>query len=144
MPSSDYDPILPRNPITRQRHRREVFWQITFPIILICLVILILAVLTVGLSADSASTWADISLIYMIVPALLFTLLTMIFLAAGVYLTIKLLHILPFYFYKGHNWFLLVNLRVGSLGDRLAEPFLRVRVWKAGAGALGRQIRPRK
>ena len=144
MPNRDFDPILPRNPITHQRHRREVFWQITFPVILVCVILLVLAVLAVGLSAESASTWADISLIWMIIPALLFSLLAMILLAAGVYLTIKLLYLLPFYFYKGHNWFLLVNLRVGNIGDRLAEPFLRVRAWKAGAGALGRQMRRSK
>lgn len=141
MTNPDYDPLLPRNPLTDQRHRHETFWQITLPLILACLVLLVLAVLAAGLSTQDASRWADISLIWMIIPALLFSLLTMIFLAAGVYLTIRLLHILPFYFYRGHNWFLLVNLRVGRIGDRLAEPFLKVRVWKAGASALSRQIR---
>jgi hypothetical protein len=143
MPNTDYDPILPRNPITYQRHRREVFWQITFPIIVVCVILLILAVLAAGLTSESASTWADISLIYMIIPALLFSLLTMIVLAGLVYVTIRLIQLLPFYFFKGHNWFLLVNLQIGRLGDSLTEPFLRLRAWKAGAGALGRQIRRR-
>ena len=141
MQNKDYEPILPRNPITHQRHRREVFWQITFPILLVSLALLLLAVMAAGLSSEKASTWADISLIWMIIPALIFTLLTMIILAALVYLTIKLLHILPFYFFKGHNWFLLVNLRTGHIGDNLAEPFVRLRAWKAGAGALSRQVR---
>lgn len=143
MADPDYTRLLPRNPLTYQRHRREMFWQITLPVIVTCLVLLVLAVFAAGLSTERASRWADISLIWMIVPALLFSLLTMIFLAAGVYLTIRLLHILPFYFYKGHNWFLLVNLRVGRIGDRLAEPFLRVRAWKAGADSLSRQLRRR-
>ena len=141
MRNKDYEPILPRNPITHQRHRREVFWQITFPILVISVILLLLAVMATGLSAEKASTWADISIIWMIIPALIFSLLTMILLAALVYLTIKLLHILPFYFFKGHNWFLLVNVRVGRINDSLAEPFLRLRAWKAGAGALGRQVR---
>ena len=141
MRTKDYEPILPRNPITHQRHRREVFWQITFPILVISVILLLLAVMATGLSAEKASTWADISIIWMIIPALIFSLLTMILLAALVYLTIKLLHILPFYFFKGHNWFLLVNVRIGRIDDRLAEPFVRLRAWKAGAGALGRQVR---
>ena len=141
MQNKDYEPILPRNPITHQRHRREVFWQITFPILVISVILLLLAVMATGLSAEKASTWADISIIWMIIPALIFSLLTMILLAALVYLTIKLLHILPFYFFKGHNWFLLVNVRIGRIDDRLAEPFVRLRAWKAGAGALGRQVR---
>ena len=141
MQNPGYDPVLPRNPITHQRHRREVFWQITFPVIVVCMILLVFAVLAAGLSAERASTWADISLIWMIIPALLFSLLIMILLAAAVYLTLWLLRILPFYFYKGHNWFLLVNLQVGRIGDNLAEPFLRLRAWKAGAGALGRQVR---
>jgi len=144
MPNTGYDPILPRNPVTHQRHRREVFWQITFPIIIICVILLVLAILVTGLSAESASTWADISLIWMIIPALLISFLTMILLAGGVYLTLWLIRNLPFYFFKGHNWFLLVNLRVGRFGDGLTEPFLRLRAWKAGAGALGRQVRRKK
>jgi hypothetical protein len=144
MPSRDYDPLLPRNPITHQRHRREVFWQISLPFVITCLIVLVLAVLATGLSAESASTWADISLIYMIIPALLFSLLAMVILAAGVYLSLRLLRILPFYFFRGHNWFLLVNLRVGRFSDSLVEPFLRVRAWKAGASTLGRQVRRRK
>ena len=144
MQTPGYDPVLPRNPITHQRHRREVFWQITFPFLVVNLVLLVAAVLVAGLSADNASTWADISLIWMIIPAMLFSILTTILLAGGVYLTLRLLGILPFYFYKGHNWFLLVNLQVGRIGDRLAEPFLRVRAWKAGAEALGRQVQRNK
>ena len=141
MQNKDYEPIMPRNPITHQRHRREVFWQITFPILVISVILLLLAVMATGLSAEKASTWADISIIWMIIPALIFSLLTMILLAALVFLTIKLLQLLPFYFFKGHNWFLLVNVRVGRINDSLAEPFLRLRAWKAGAGALGRQVR---
>jgi hypothetical protein len=141
MRNKDYDPVLPRNPITHQRHRHEVFWQITFPIIVVGGLLLILAALAAGLSTEDASTWADISIIWMIIPALFISLVIMILLAGGVYLTLRLLHILPFYFYKGHNWFLLVNLRIGRIGDNLAEPFLRLRSWKAGAGALGRQMR---
>lgn len=141
MTGPNYDSVLPRNPITHHRHRREVFWQVTLPVVMACLLLLVLAVLAAGLSSERASKWADISLIWMIIPALLFSLLTMILLAAGVYLTLRLLHILPVYFYRGHNWFLLVHLRVGSMGDRLAEPFVRVRAWKAGASALGSQLR---
>jgi hypothetical protein len=141
MQNKDYEPILPRNPLTHQRHRREVFWQVTFPILVVSVVLLLLAVMATGLSTEKASTWADISTIWLIIPALIFSLLAMILLAALVYLTIKLLHILPFYFFKGHNWFLLVNVRIGRISDNLAEPFLRLSAWKAGAGALGRQVR---
>lgn len=139
MPSRDYDPLMPRNPLTHQRHRREVFWQISLPFIVGCLILLVLAVLATRLSAESASTWADISLIYMIIPAMFFSLLAVIILSAGIYLTLRLLRALPFYFFRGQNWFLLVNLQAGRIGDRLVEPFLRVRAWKAGATALGRQ-----
>lgn len=144
MQTPDHDPVLPRNPITHQRHRREVFWQISFPVIVASITLLIFAVLATGLTAAGASTWADISIIYMIIPALFFSLLIMILLAALVYLTLRLLHILPFYFYKGNNWFLLVNVRVGRIGDNLTEPFLRLRSWRAGADALGRQVRRKR
>lgn len=134
---------LPRNPITHLRHRREVFWQITFPFVVVTLILLVLAFLAAGLSPERASRWADISLIWLIIPALLFSLLTMVFLGAGVYLITQLMRVLPFYFYRGHNWFLLVNLRVGRIGDKLTEPFLRLSAWKAGANALMRQARRR-
>ncbi|OGO35523.1 MAG: hypothetical protein A2W35_21430 [Chloroflexi bacterium RBG_16_57_11] len=141
MQNKDKQPILPRNPITHQRHRREVFWQITFPILVVSLALLLLAIMATGLSPVRASKWADVSIIWLIIPALIFSVLLMVIIAALVYLTLRLLHILPFYFFKGHNWFLLVNLRIGRIGDHLVEPFVRLRAWKAGAGALGRQVR---
>jgi hypothetical protein len=141
MENKDFKPILPRNPITHERHRREVFWQITFPLIAISLALLLLAVMAAGLSTEKASKWADISLIWMIIPALIFSLLFMVIFGALVYLILQLLHLLPVYFFKGHNFFLMVNLRIGRINDGLVEPFLRLRAWKAGAGALGRQVR---
>jgi hypothetical protein len=144
MENKDYEPILPRNPLTHQKHRHEVFWQIIFPFLVISLVLLLLAVMATGLSTEKASKWADISIIWMIIPAPLFSFLTTILLGALVYLTLRLMHLLPFYFFKGQNWFVLVNVRLGHVGDSLAEPFLRIRAWKAGAGALGRQVRRKR
>lgn len=46
--------LPPRNPLTHARHKREVFWQITFPVMLGVLLVLVMVVLLVVLALQEA------------------------------------------------------------------------------------------
>ena len=68
--------VLPeRNPKTHAAHRKEVGWQITLPLIIGCL---LLALLMTGVIWSAAGAnpelrrWADISLVWTLLPALFF------------------------------------------------------------------------
>ena len=82
-------PALVRNPVTRKRHQKEVLWQITIPMLIGSLILLVLAALAVaaatGIVPGDTRRWADISMIWLIVPVMLVTLLALLFLAGSIY-----------------------------------------------------------
>jgi hypothetical protein len=134
---------LPRNLATKIQHRREVFWQITIPLLVAILILLGMSVVVVTSSATQVSLWADISLIGLIIPALFFSLLFTLILAAFAILVIQIIRWLPYYAFRALSWLRLVDRRVKSLNDSVAEPFLRYHSFTASLGALTRQVRRR-
>jgi len=85
-----------RNPATHAIHRREVFWQITFPLIIALLLILGLVgvVIFAGFQGlGEVSRWADVSLIWLLLPALVVVLVMLLMLSGVVYLITRLLAI---------------------------------------------------
>ena len=135
--------VLPeRNPVTHAAHRREVFWQITFPLILALLILLGLAgfVIYAGFQGSAnVSRWADVSLIWLLMPAVFVTLVVLIILTGVVYLVSKLLGVLPGYARLVQNFFYLAQVRIKSIADKAVEPVLKLRSFKAGADVLRRK-----
>lgn len=134
----------PRNPITHQRHRREVFWQITIPTLAAALLLLIFAILAIGLTGTPMRKWADISLISLIIPAGLFSLLGMAFTAAGAYAMGRLIQVLPGQFYRLHGLLILIGARLGRLGDGFVEPVLRIEAWNASLRQLWKSVKRKR
>ncbi len=130
-----------RNPTTHLKHRREVLWQITIPLSVGVLVILAMAILAGSSTASQASHWADISLIWLITPTLLFTLITLTILIALIYGLVRLILVLPFYTYRLLNWLIVFGLRVKQLGNKAVEPILRGQAFGSSLRTLGRNIR---
>lgn len=131
-----------RNPATHAIHRREVFWQITFPLIIALLLImgLVGVVIFAGFQGlGEVSRWADVSLIWLLLPALVVVLVMLLMLSGVVYLITRLLAILPGYARLAQDFFYLVQVRVKSISDKLVEPILKLRSFKAGADALRRK-----
>jgi len=139
----EIQPTLPleRNPVTYRRHRREVFWQITIPIVVGSIIILVLAILATQTTGDRASNWADISMIWLIAPIMMITLLSLAFLIASIYLNVRLLQVLPFYSRRVQDWFLMLTIQVSRLGNKAVAPVLRIQGLSASIGTLGRNIR---
>jgi len=132
--------ILPeRNPATYAAHRREVFWQITFPFILALIILLglVAGVILAGYQGmEAVSRWADVSLIWLLLPLLIVLLVTLVVLSGVVYLITKLLGVIPGYARIAQDFFLLIQARVKSISDKLVEPILKLHSFKAGVGAL--------
>ena len=70
-----------RNPVTQQAHRKQVLWQITVPLFIAAIVILVLAFLVASDSSQGASLWADIALIWLIIPVMVASLIVLVLLA---------------------------------------------------------------
>jgi len=159
--------ILPeRNPLTHARHRKEVFWQITFPLIIGALIvvgaIVALLVMTVNeanlegalpqpentsmlgdITADDVAILryqngmtarlSNVSQMWLLLPALLFALLTAAVLIGLVYLFTKLLGVLPGYMRIAQDYVSLASLRIRHVLDLVLEPILKVKSFTAGA-----------
>src|SRR4030043_691586 len=89
-----------RNPVTHAKHRREVFWQIILPMLIGLL--LVLTVVSIIIFSGTSSTselsrWADVSMIWLILPSFFIALLFLIILIAFTYLITVVLRLTPRY-----------------------------------------------
>ena len=129
-----------RNPITKQKHRSEVLWQITLPLVIGIVILLTLAVMAGLATSTQASQWADISMIWLIAPTYLVGLITLVVLAGLIYAIIRLILVLPPAAYRLHKSIILFATRINAAQNKIAEPFLRVQVFTASLRALRRNL----
>ena len=130
-----------RNERTYQAHRREAFWQITFPLIIGLLLALTMAVLAV-LSATGTGPVrqaADAALMCLIAPMLFAALLTMLVVGALAYGMIQANKALPFYTKQLQDIFELMRAQVNIGSEKAVEPFLRIHSFLASLGAFKRK-----
>ena len=130
-----------RNPKTHAAHKREVFWQITFPLIVGLILVLALAVLTVfAATGDGRIAQAgDAALIFLIIPLMLVTILFAIIFGAIAFGMIKLNSTLPIYARQAQDAFERVRQQVQLGSDKAVEPVLKIRSFFAKLEALKRK-----
>jgi hypothetical protein len=137
------DTIHPeRNPETMAAHRREVFRQITLPTLigLIILFALVFLVIYASVSGNSEiSRWADVSLIWLLLPSILFALLFLVILIGLTYGLTRLLHVLPFFAYRMQLFIFKIQTRIKSGSDSVVEPILKINSFMARARRLLRR-----
>ena len=138
-----YEPkeLPERNPVTYERHRKEVMWQILVPVIIGAVIILALAILAATRTDAQVSKGADVSVIWMITPMLVVALIFLVLLGALIYAVMSLLGILPGYASLVQDYFDAFRVQVGIVSDKAVEPVLRIESIKASLRALGRSLR---
>lgn len=120
-------PITPtRNPITETKHRREVLLQITLPFVIGLVILLALAVFVSVAGGSNTSRWADVSIIWLIIPSMFLGLLLMVLLGALLYLLITLIRALPVFTLKIQEFLSLVYLRTKRASDLAVEPIFKI------------------
>jgi hypothetical protein len=137
-------PLPERNPVTHQKHRHEVFWQITIPLLIGGILIVVpmcLVVLGAATGAPGLDKLASISLIWLILIAMVLTLITLIASVAFGYLITMSVSTIPPYARQAQDALALLSVRIKAVSDKAVEPFLRYHSFSASLGALGRRIR---
>jgi hypothetical protein len=127
------------NQDTQTAHRREVLWQITIPFIigLLAFLIIVVVVTIAGIQGNGQlSRWADTSLIWLILPALVIALIFIILFGGFLYLVIRLNNALPVYSYKIYNLVRRVQRVVEKGSNLAAEPVIKVESFRASIRAL--------
>src|SRR5690606_35236343 len=118
-----------RNPVTHEKHRREVFRQIFLPliigIILLCAASVFVAYAGLSGTGD-VSRWADISVIWIVVPAMVATLIFLILIVGLIYAVIWLLSSLPPLFRRVQDFMVRLHYAVRRGADASAAPFIKV------------------
>ena len=142
MNNRDYPSDLPeRNPATYQQHRKEVFWQITLPMLIVVILILGMTGIAVSATAGQQSQWANISIIWLAIPSLFFGLVFFIILAGLIYLVTRLLGVLPPYARLAQDWLVGLRYKVGEVSDQAVEPILRVEQTRVSMHTLIQHMR---
>lgn len=116
-----------RNLLAQENHRRDSFWQITFPLIIGGLLILGFAVWIgfIAWSGSPVSQAADTALIFLIIPVLVVAFVFLIVTGGLVYLVIWLNQNIPFYAYRLQNIFSRIEGQTQTISDKAARPVLK-------------------
>lgn len=117
------------NPVTQQAHRHQSFWQIKLPLALgVCLALIAGAGVIVASvrGAGDVSRWANISLIWLILPMMPLVLILAGFTAAMVYLLSVMIAVIPRYTRLVWGYFILAKGQAERLSRISVEPFLRI------------------
>ncbi|MGE5123437.1 MAG: hypothetical protein ACM3H7_02900 [Acidobacteriaceae bacterium] len=133
-----------RNPKTHAEHRREVFWQITLPLIigfLLLLAALGAIIFSITQPATQVERWADVSLMWLIAPSLIFALIILVILVAFIYVITLLLRVTPRYARLVQYYLEVGEAKVRQVADWLAEPILRLHGILAVLRRVGRRAR---
>ena len=135
-------PLRERNPITTQKHHHEVFWQITVPVTVGGVLLLLIAIgVVIAYFADTGdiAKWASVSTIILIVPAMIIGLVVIAVSAGMAYLVTRGLSEAPYIARRIQDIAVLIVVRVNKASDISTEPFLRVHQFTAGLRALFRR-----
>jgi len=117
-----------RNPRTLARFRRQSWWQITFPMIVLVLVLLGgVAGLFFWQGNSGVSVVADYSLILMILPLLVVGLIGFGVVIGLIYLVILAMKFIPPYTYIAHQKTFDVRDRVSSIANRITGVIIAIR-----------------
>ncbi|NUM45305.1 MAG: hypothetical protein HUU38_11420 [Anaerolineales bacterium] len=131
-------PTPPRNPETHAQHRRQMFWQVFFPLgvgTVIMLGACVLPVVAVARGGE-VSKWANTSLIWLILPAMFFSLIPLALLGGSAYGVLKLFEKMPGWMFRLQGIFDLVRLKVREYSDKAVEPVIQAQSFNAKIQAV--------
>ncbi|MFA5874207.1 MAG: hypothetical protein WC832_09585 [Anaerolineales bacterium] len=121
---------------TVRAHKRQFAWQILVPFLVMAGLIIAGAVLVVTGGAPRTGVWADVSLIWLLTPALFFALAFLVIMITIIYGMAKLLQIMPHYTGKAQGIFARLSAGTRKVADGATKPF----VWFRQAGAVIKSI----
>ena len=130
----------PSNPehLSYRRHKKQQFWQILAPIIagfLLMAAAMVLMILTAtqGDASSQVSGWADVSIIWLILPVLMVAVLVAILLFVLVFLMARALRILPVYTGLVQQYAAVAAVKVKQFSNKLTSPIIGIRSSTTGA-----------
>ncbi len=132
-----------------QRHRKQRVWQVLLPVFAGILVMLVIGWLVIRTASGTeaggpVSQWADLSLIWLVIPVMIFAFAFTIFLVGMIYLLARLLKVLPEFTNQIQFYASVMAAQTSRWMNKLTSPIIAVDSAKAGAkrmfyGIFGRR-----
>jgi hypothetical protein len=129
------------NPLTQREHKKQVLWQITVPFVLGALLFLALMVLVITGGDAQITQWGHISLIWLILPSMLFVLIMLAIFGGLLYGVVRLNNALPGIMRKVQGFFWRLKYHVEKVSDKTVEPVIKTESSRAGMRALMNRVR---
>lgn len=107
-----------------QDHKQQRFWQIILPIVLFSALVAVAGCSIVFAGAESDRLWADISIIWLLLPVLVGSLILLALLVGSVYLMARLLIIVPNFTRRVQNLFHRIEKGTHKAADSAVKPVL--------------------
>jgi len=121
---------------TVRLHKRQFAWQILAPFLVMTVLVIAVAALVVSGGPSGTRAWADVSIIWILAPLLIFALLFVIVLGFLIYGIAKLTQVTPRYTGKAQHFFALLSAGTRKIADGATKPI----VWIQQAGAVIKSI----
>lgn len=113
-----------------QIHRRQLWTQILLPVLsasLAIVAVVLLACLAIFGQGVDASRWAEISTIWLIIPAMVGGLIMVLVLGATIYLLTKTIGLIPGYSYRAQALFHEIEINSSRAAEMVRKPVLAIR-----------------
>jgi hypothetical protein len=119
----------PQKPVHESylKHRKDTAWKIIFPVVLssvLCIGLIVLINIATFRGGGDVQRWADISTMWIAIPAMVLLLVVFALLGGIVYLLAKLLSITPKYTVLAQDFFYKIEGYARRGADAAAKPFI--------------------
>ncbi len=119
-----------------QKHKKQAFWQIWFPALVLALVVLFLGGLAVLGSYGQASLWADAAWVWLLAPWLLLLLLPLALVWAAVYGMHYALNVLAKWSAEAQKYAARAPHLARQTSDKVTAPLIKMAAWKSALRRL--------
>jgi len=121
---------------TLRAYKRQRFWQILTPILLVVVLFLVAGGFVIGAEAGQTRLWADVATILLVAPLMLFALLCMAVLGGMIYAVARLTQITPRYTLQAQNFALRFVAGVKRGADVAVKPVVWLEQARAALKSL--------
>jgi len=129
------------NPVSQKKHRNQLLWQIILPLAIVVGIVLTIAVLIGNAGQENVSTWADISVIFLVTHVIVVVLILLLIIGLGIFGMQKVTKLIPKYTYQAQEIFSLVAKNTRRLSDSSTQPIMRIAGVSAALKTLTKNLR---
>jgi predicted PurR-regulated permease PerM len=122
--------------IIKNAHQRQQIWQIFLPFVFVLLIAAIFVILAIFAGTEEVSVWSAISLMFLLIPSMIVSLLVLFFLGVGVYGLGRVMKIIPKYTCQVQQKIKQIETEVRKVSNGVVKPFISIRSQAAGLNVL--------